>query len=316
MTRLQGQQFLLTYSQFDCEFLDLFEFLDQFGGGIKKARFAREQHQDGGTHIHAAVKFNRRIDRRGDAAFSIFDFNGRHPNIQHKRTHREWDTAVDYCAKDGDFLDYPLEDEEDEGEITYSNSLGDKNFDCIEAANTAESYASYLETTRLHGIPFGYAKAQWDCSAKSNNDITDANWEERLGGRTIPSPTLSELHYEDDGKSWILQGPSGTGKTAWAITHMPKPALWVTHTDVLKQFRPGFHASIIFDEITFTHLPRHTQIGIADRIDGRTIHVRFTVADIPAGINKCFTCNDGWENFPLKWPDQAIERRCRLIDVL
>lgn len=314
MTRLQGQQFLLTYSQFDCEFLDLFEFLDTLGGGIKRARFAREKHQDGNTHIHVAVKFQRRIDKRGESAFAVFDFNGRHPNIQHKRSHREWDTAIDYCAKENDYLDFPQPDDQ-ETESSNNNALGDPNFDTIQAANNAESWSSYLEECRLHGIPFGYASAQWMAAGGANSDITTENYLDKLAGRTIPSAILSDLQYEDDGRSWILQGASQTGKTAWALTNMPKPALWVTDIDDLKSFRAGFHVSIIFDEITFTHIPRPAQIAVVDRIDGRTIRCRHTNARVPAGIHKCFTCNDGFENFPVRTPDEAIDRRIKVINV-
>lgn len=36
-------------------------------------------------------------------------------------------------------------------------------------------------------------------------------------------------------------GPAGCGKTTWAKASAPKPALFVSHIDQLKLFKPNYH---------------------------------------------------------------------------
>lgn len=108
-------------------------------------------------------------------------------------------------------------------------------------------------------------------------------------------------------------GAAGCGKTTIAQQFASKPALFVTHMDILKQFKPDFHKSIIFDDVSFAHLPRETNISIVDREQPRAIHVRYGVAEIPARVEKWFTANRypfvlGATSF-----DAAIERRTKLL---
>lgn len=65
-------------------------------------------------------------------------------------------------------------------------------------------------------------------------------------------------------RSIVIIGAAGTGKTSWARKHVPKPALFVTHMDVLKQLTAR-HKAIVFDDMSFKHLPREGQIAIVDR---------------------------------------------------
>jgi len=110
-------------------------------------------------------------------------------------------------------------------------------------------------------------------------------------------------------KSVVLIGRAGTGKTTAAKLFAPKPALFVTHLDILKQFKPEYHKSIIFDDCSFAHLPRETNIFLADRQDARAIHIRYGIATIPAGVFKWFTGN----RFPFQTNDAAIERRIEVF---
>lgn len=104
---------------------------------------------------------------------------------------------------------------------------------------------------------------------------------------------LAEFRWIDDSlKSLVLHGPAGCGKTNWAKKHALKPALFVTHLDRLKDFKFGFHKSIIFDDLDLKYLPRTAQISLADRENDRDIHIRYRVASIPSGIQKIFTCNE------------------------
>ncbi len=100
-------------------------------------------------------------------------------------------------------------------------------------------------------------------------------------------------------------GLSGIGKTSYLRSRYPG-ALIVSHMDDLTRFVPEVHEAIIFDDMSFTHMPRSAQIHILDVDDDRSIHVRYQTAFIPAGTLKFFTSNE--EDIFLN-TDRAINRR-------
>lgn len=112
-------------------------------------------------------------------------------------------------------------------------------------------------------------------------------------------------------KSIIAWGQPGIGKTVWAQQHFKAPLL-VSHMDDLLQFDAGTHDGIIFDDMSFTHMPRQAQIHLVDVDFPRSIHCRFFTARIPKHTKKIFTCNDnGGHIFDLN--DNAISRRVRTL---
>lgn len=78
--------------------------------------------------------------------------------------------------------------------------------------------------------------------------------------------------------------------------------------DALKEFNSTIHGGIIFDDMSFAHYPRETQIHLLDMQDDSQIHIRYTIAKIPAYTRKIFTTNKKvWEIFLFQ--DEAIQRR-------
>lgn len=130
-------------------------------------------------------------------------------------------------------------------------------------------------------------------------------------------PETSTIYDGDDGssidtrfKSIVLVGPAGCGKTTWAINSLPKPILLVTDINTLKQFKSAIHKSVLFDDMSFTHIPREVQIHLVDREQPRTIRVMYGTIDMPKGVVKCFTAN----RFPFTI-DSAIERRIATLHI-
>lgn len=117
----------------------------------------------------------------------------------------------------------------------------------------------------------------------------------------------------DLSKSQIIWGPSGTGKTSYALSLYPS-ALMVSHMDDLVRFNPDLHGAIVFDDMSFSHMPRQAQIHLVDQDHARSIHVRYQVATIPAHTIKIFTCND--EDGAIFLDDAAINRRIQKHRVL
>lgn len=107
-----------------------------------------------------------------------------------------------------------------------------------------------------------------------------------------------------------MVGPTGCGKTSWAKRVAPKPALWVRHIDVLREFREGYHQSIIFDDMSFKHMPQQAQVHLTDWHNKSHIHCRYGHATVPAKTVKIFTCNE----YPFI-QDPAVKRRVHLIDL-
>lgn len=88
---------LFTFAQ--CADLDPFEVVNHFASLNAECIIGREDHADGGTHLHCFVDFGRKYrSRRSDA----FDVGGRHPNIVSSRGTPE--KGWDYATKDGNVV--------------------------------------------------------------------------------------------------------------------------------------------------------------------------------------------------------------------
>lgn len=170
-----------------------------------------------------------------------------------------------------------------------------------ETCKSYETKIEWMEHCIQEKIPFPYMEAIWEhCHAKRLSTIHEDDPQ-----NDTMLQCLKDFNWNDTGtKSLVIHGPSGCGKTNWAKINSKKPALFVTHLDRLKDFDPGFHSSIIFDDLDFKHLPRTSQIHIVDRENDRDIHVRYRIAHIPKHVQKIFTCN---ENPFIR--DEAVSRR-------
>ena len=132
-----------------------------------------------------------------------------------------------------------------------------------------------------------------------------------LGSAARPSPEFKLADFPEswqelngETRSLVLIGESGIGKTQFALACLPD-ALWCTHMDDLLSFDPQEHKGIIFDDMSFAHMPRTAQIHVSDWDCVRSIHCRYRSATIPAHTPKIFTCNE----FPFTAHDSAIDRR-------
>lgn len=86
---------LLTYAQCgDLSSGRVGEFLDSLGS---KCVIGRENHADGGIHLHCFIDFGR---KRRFRRVTVFDVEGHHPNIEPSKGTPE--KGYDYAIKDGD----------------------------------------------------------------------------------------------------------------------------------------------------------------------------------------------------------------------
>ena len=134
-----------------------------------------------------------------------------------------------------------------------------------------------------------------------------------------PKYQLNEFPAEwnrdfDGSRSLVLWGESGIGKTCYARALLPN-ALLVSHLDDLALYEGGEYDGIIFDDMSFNHLPREGQIHLVDIDEYRSIHIRYKVAGIPANTKKIFTTNLAG-GMCLLVNDAAIARRVDIRNLI
>jgi len=95
--QFQARYALLTYAQ--CGDLDPFAVVNHLAGLGAECIIGREDHADGGVHLHAFVDFGRKYRTRDQGAF---DVEGCHPNVSPSRGTPE--DGFDYAIKDGDVV--------------------------------------------------------------------------------------------------------------------------------------------------------------------------------------------------------------------
>ena len=100
--RFNAKYGLLTYPQ--CGDLDPFSVVNMLGELGAECIVGREDHADGGVHLHAFFMFERKFSSRN---VRIFDVDGQHPNVR-----SGWSTPEkgwDYATKYGDVVAGGLE---------------------------------------------------------------------------------------------------------------------------------------------------------------------------------------------------------------
>lgn len=264
--RVNARNIFLTYPKCELTKENLFDyFRAQYE--LRYLLVSREKHEDGTDHIHAILGFIKKADIKNERYFDIDPY---HPNIQ---AIKNFNATKAYVKKDGDFKEW-----------TSDQDTNEENF--FEMAKTLD-YENWFNFCINKKIPFAYANTIWN-HISDTDTIHAYDCEDTLITESLRKYSWGDLYME---KPIIIQGETGIGKTCWAKLHAPKPALMVNHMDALKSFRPGFHKSIIFDDMSFTHMPREAQIMILDQHNSRQIHVRYGIVRIPKGTPKIFTCN-------------------------
>lgn len=289
--QLNAKNIFLTYPRCSVPIPELLAFLQSFSPAY--VCVSSEEHEDGSLHRHALLQFDKPFRTRSEKAF---DCQGHHPNIQSARNPP---SVLEYVKKEGNYVEYgsflgkPQKEAVDELDIT---------------AKAGElELGPFLVWASVNRVM--YARDIW--IALRQVDTHTIASDEGLYRKIDPAfARLLESKFPlPVGKAVVLIGASGVGKTTWAKVQAPKPCLFVNHTDSLKEFRPGYHKSIVFDDVSFTHTPITNQIALCDWDNPRSIHCRHRVANIPAGVFKIFTCNEA----PLEIEHDAIARRIYLI---
>lgn len=201
----------------------------------------------------------------------------------------------EYCSKDGLFHEF--------GEISAHREGQGRRTDLDDVRLMIEDGRTDLEIAQLHfnsWVKYQSSFNRYRSLLQSRRESPKFN----LGDFPTSWQTLGNYDYR---KSLILWGESGIGKTEFAKTLLPD-ALFVSHIDDLILFNDTQYHGLIFDDMSFTHLPRESQIHLCDIDNGRSIHVRYQTAFIPSNTKKIFTTNI-LNGACFNTQDSAIKRR-------
>lgn len=291
--RFSAKTIFLTYTHATFQPEELLDFIESISS-IQKAICCKEDHQDGDTHLHATVRFQRTLETRDPRKF---DFKDTHPHIS---TPRNWGRSVNYCRKDGSYDIVYRGCEETDIVATSTRARGKDGCDGKQVgilAQGSRSRLEFLQSALSGGYPYAYADAIWKEVRRPKPPTLEEDGD--FEG-VISCPVLQLRGWGPTDQTLVVCGPTGCGKTTWAKKFAPKPCLWVTHRDSLRYFDKSRHKSIIFDEVRFTgdpfsgrgKTPLEGQIQYLDWDNARSLHVRYGVAEIPEHVFKIFTCTD------------------------
>lgn len=207
--RIANQAIFLTYSQ--CEHFRKDEVRAHFELNICGDtytllffRVAHEKHENGGTHNHILVKFNKNFQTRD---VRKFDYLGVHPNIEKVNPKRaDWDRLCNYMGK---------EDAEN-GDLVKKDPFtmaleAETTIDAIRSVG--RGFSDVMGIIALRGLDGGY-------DFRTNINITLRPWQETL---------LQRIAERDDRAIyWVIDRVGGKGKTTfgnWLSRHEPNS--WV-----------------------------------------------------------------------------------------
>lgn len=242
-----------------------------------------ELHKDGTPHLHAYLKYERKVNLNGN--MRKFDLRaegggGTSQNGQmwvcNVTTARGAAQCIAYAKKGGNYISKDVELHIKPIDVAIQLASKGKRKEALELL--------WLNEGRLMLTQGVMVKAQLGTRHK------------RLYKTPYPSfsPIQALTDWVDgiarDGvtTSLVLSGPSGCGKTSWARS-LSEDHLFVTHMDDLRKFDE--HDLLVFDDMHFGHKPRSAKLHIAGTSDEASIHIRYTTADIPAGVARIFCTN-------------------------
>lgn len=255
------------------ELLEHMEGLFQKSGtDVKEFSICHETSKDEYKHTHAYFKYSKKLDGK---SCRKFDYKNIHPNMKRVVSMHHRNTVLKYHLKQDH---EPLRN--------------------CEAATTMEELHKYVQATPdWDRVVQSTGYAQLISTRLSYVKQLHATYHQRpvpFNGHAAESWTQPLLELGSErllGRAIVLTGRAGSGKTSFAKAHFKHP-LVCSHLDDLKTLRVGYHDGVIFDDMSFTHLPATSIIHLLDVENTRSIHCRNTNASLLAGMRRLFTINN------------------------
>lgn len=267
--RLSARNLFLTYPQSGEETPDgLKEFL-LCELDVKALAICRETHEDGGFHLHALVKLNRKCNIINEHKL---DFNGLHGNYTVARNVGD---CYEYVNKEPEtYIEW--------GEFDNDDFIKREIIQCkseLEVMNVLDRVKKHHQLT--------FWKRWWYLNRLSNS--TEAPIRD-MDEFNVPIQ-VSQWMDDHEMKSLILVGPSGGGKTSLArsVGTTIGNIFWCPERQSLTAY--AGEETIIFDDTDFGSVSRTTLLNFLDMEQSRSFRVLYGSVYVPSGIRRIFTTN-------------------------
>lgn len=240
--RFCAKSVLLTYPQ--CS-LSKEELKNGLGELISDGEFiiGRERHESGDPHLHAYIRWSRRVETRNGRYFDVGEF---HPNIVVPRSAKG---SIKYVGKDGDIL-------------SNMESTGDSESDWESIIRRSASAADFLDIIKrkrpkdyclaLERLEYAAAKL-----FKFNAPAYSSAYDTFKPPDKCLEWVLHSIHRPHPGRrmSLYIEGPSRIGKTEWARSIGAH--LYLNNMYSLDSIREYLDVAeyAVFDDIPFDRLP-------------------------------------------------------------
>lgn len=296
--RLTAKSLFLTYPKCSLAKEEALAILEEKVSGketsIKEYLIANEKHADGSDHLHVYLLLEQSWNCK-DPRF--WDLGEHHGNYQGCRSAA---AVKKYCTKENNWIASPGLEISSKKASTWTDALAlAREGKTKEALNTLEEGGERCaRDTVLHRETLLRTFA-------AISPIT------RLACARDMSLYPNLFEWPRGRLSLILFGDTNLGKTSLACSLLPE-GLLTRHLDLLATYDPERNQGIILDDMSFSHLHDEAQIALLDVELSTQVHVRYRVANIPAGTPRILTSN----RLPcdvLRLSNPAIARRVLAI---
>jgi len=308
--RVSATAFFLTYSQSALARETITQWFSR-QNRMKRLIVGMEHHQDGHTHWHVCIEYETNRDIRNER---YFDIEGEHPNIKPwsrscGSTYEQWFfNHWKYCRKE-DPTPYVVGEEPSSGRKRKRDESFSDAFDIAREQGVKEAL-DFLERT----CPYDLA-TKYDSISRTLTAIRNSFLHLQIPARPV-SDFSKAPEVIDDWHCLYINGPTGTGKTAWARSLLPEATV-VRHRDQLRDC--DFSKGIIFDDFEVAHWPPTAVIHLLDWDEPSGIDVKHAHVVIPPHTRKIFTHNGSLTRWLSKDATEeqiaACERRIHVVNI-
>jgi len=309
--RLRATGFFLTYSQSELSRDDICrKFRNE--QRMKRVIVGQEHHQDGGQHWHVLVEYEATKEVRT----GYFDISGEHPNIKvwiraEGSTYEQWFlNHWKYCKKE-DPTPY-IVGEEPKARDSRKRKRNEAFSEAMDMARNESVHAAmqFLEQNCPYDLVTKYDQIHRTLVAVRNSHHGTQDPARSVEDFPL-APTIPETWH-----CLYINGPTGTGKTAWARSLLPE-AVVVRHRDQLRDC--DFSKGVIFDDFDVGHWPPTAVIHLLDWEEPSGIDIKHSHVVIPAKTQKIFTHNCAFDRWVSKDATEeqvaACRRRVNVVNV-